>query len=45
MMYGVMVYDHTTDKGNLRVTVADSGMYDQRIKTFLKSKSNGAFMG
>ena len=26
MMYGVMVYDHTTDKGNLRVTVADSGM-------------------
>ena len=26
MMYGVMVYDHTTDKGNLRITVADSGM-------------------
>ena len=26
MMYGVMVYDHTADKGNLRVTVADSGM-------------------
>ena len=26
MMYGVMVYDHTTDKGNLRVTVADSGL-------------------
>jgi methionyl-tRNA formyltransferase len=26
MMYGVMVYDHTTDKGNLRLTVADSGM-------------------
>ena len=26
MMYGVMVYDHTTDKGNLRLTVADSGL-------------------
>ncbi len=26
MMYGVMVYDHTTDKGNLRLTVADSGI-------------------
>ena len=26
MMYGVMVYDHTTEKGNLRLTVADSGM-------------------
>ena len=26
MMYGVMVYDHTSDRGNLRVTVADSGM-------------------
>ena len=26
MMYGVMVYDHTTDRGNLRVTVADSGL-------------------
>ena len=26
MMYGVMVYDHTTDRGNLRLTVADSGM-------------------
>ena len=25
-MYGVMVYDHTTDKGNLRLTVADSGL-------------------
>ena len=26
MMYGVMVYDHTTEKGNLRLTVADSGI-------------------
>ena len=26
MMYGVMVYDHTTEKGNLRLTVADSGL-------------------
>ena len=26
MMYGVMVYDHTTDKGNVRLTVADSGL-------------------
>ena len=26
MMYGVMVYDHTADKGNLRLTVADSGL-------------------
>ena len=26
MMYGVMVYDHTTDKGNLSLTVADSGI-------------------
>ena len=26
MMYGVMVYDHTTDKGNLHLTVADSGI-------------------
>ena len=26
MMYGVMVYDHTTDRGNLRLTVADSGI-------------------
>jgi methionyl-tRNA formyltransferase len=26
MMYGVMVYDHTADKGNLRLTVADSGI-------------------
>jgi methionyl-tRNA formyltransferase len=26
MMYGVMVYDHTSDKGNLRLTVADSGL-------------------
>ena len=26
MMYGVMVYDHTTDKGNTRLTVADSGI-------------------
>ena len=26
MMYGVMVYDHTTERGNLRLTVADSGL-------------------
>ena len=26
MMYGVMVYDHTADKGNTRLTVADSGI-------------------
>ena len=26
MMYGVMVYDHSTDKGNTRLTVADSGL-------------------
>ena len=26
MMYGVMVYDHLADKGNTRLTVADSGM-------------------
>jgi methionyl-tRNA formyltransferase len=26
MMYGVMVYDHTSEKGNLRLTVADSGL-------------------
>ena len=26
MMYGLMVYDHTAGNGNLRVTVADSGM-------------------
>ena len=26
MMYGVMVYDHLSDKGNTRLTVADSGM-------------------
>ena len=26
MMYDVMVYDHSADKGNTRLTVADSGM-------------------
>ena len=26
MMYGVMVYDHSADKGNTRLTVADSGL-------------------
>ena len=26
MMYGVMVYDHLSDKGNTRLTVADSGL-------------------
>ena len=26
MMYGIQVYDHTTDKGNTRITVADSGI-------------------
>ena len=26
MMYGVMVYDHSSDQGNTRLTVADSGM-------------------
>ncbi len=26
MMYDVMVYDHLTDRGNTRLTVADSGM-------------------
>lgn len=26
MMYGVMVYDHLSNKGNTRLTVADSGM-------------------
>ena len=26
MMYGVMVYDHSSDKGNTNLTVADSGL-------------------
>ena len=30
MMYGVMVYDHLSNKGNTRLTVADSGMMKMR---------------
>ena len=26
MMYNIQVYDHTDDKGNTRLTVADSGI-------------------